>query len=74
LRVSIVFLCDYANATKGMKGLKNYSLFVLIISLCQQVSIPFQNIQASSISSGGTTLSPYNVVPSLIKFGRVTSF
>jgi len=43
-----------------MKGLKNCPLFVLITSLCQQVFIPLQKMQASSISSGGTTLSPYN--------------
>jgi aspartyl aminopeptidase len=68
------FLLWLCQCNLGMKGLKNCLLFVLITSLCQQVSIPLQKMQPSSISSGGTTFSPYNVVPSLIKFGRVTSF
>jgi hypothetical protein len=57
-----VFLHDCANAMWNFKGLEGLPLYVLVMFLCQKISITSQKMQTSSILSGavgiGLTIPP----------------
>jgi hypothetical protein len=46
-----VFLHNCANAIWSFKGLEGPPLFILVIFLCQKISITLQRMQTSSILS-----------------------